>query len=190
MLREVATEAHKSLKNDLAAPISRELLDQLLSRKRKRLTGELTRGESLEMREVATGERAEKERLSRQLQFEHKLREEERILVERRSNELSLHIKAIHEQVIQIAHATPQLSREIELASIQAPSTASSYELFFIKHILDRLRKFRMDVENASVWFATANARASKRNVWGQNYKKHGAQYLLSGEHYSGRSAA
>jgi hypothetical protein len=190
ILRESVKESAETTKREILSPFRKEFLDQILSRPRKTYSGELTPGQPLEMKDVFTGNREIKERESKVQRVELRLREEEMMLVSRRSNELSLQIEAIHDEVSKIAHATPQLSKELELAAIMAPNDPSSYQLFFLKHVLSFIMSFRKNIENASVWFNTANGRAAKKNVWGANYKKYGARYLLSGEHYSGRAAA
>jgi hypothetical protein len=190
ILRESVKENAEAAKREIVTPFKKEFLDQIFARPRKTFSGELTPGESLEMKDVYRGTRETQEREAKTKKVEMRLREEEMMLVSRKSKELSLQIAAIHEEVLKIAHATPQLSREIELAAIMAPNDPSSYQLFFLKHVLSFIMSFRKNIENASVWFNTANGRAAKKNVWGANYKKYGARYLLSGEHYSGRAAA
>ena len=190
LLREGTREVTEIGRRELVDPMAREFLDQLLSRKRKTFSGELSRGDTLDMKEVTIGVRAQKEKHAQQIAFERQLLEEERILVERKGAELSLQINAIHAEVMKVAQLTPNLSREIQIASFQAPVHPDVYDKFFLTRILEFILSFRKNIESAHEWLSTANGRASKKNVWGQNYKKHGAKYLLSGEHYSGRSAA
>lgn len=190
ILRDSIKEGAETSRREVITPFKREFLDQILARSRKTYSGELIPGESLDLQEVYTGRQAIKEQEKTTMRQEFRLREEEMMLVSKKSKELSLQIDAIHDEVSKIAHATPQLSREIELAAILAPHDPSSYELFFLKHVLSFILNFRKNIENASVWLNTANGRAAKKNVWGANYKKYGARYLLSGEHYSGRAAA
>lgn len=190
ILRESTREVTEIGKREVIDPMAKEFLDQLLARKRRTFSGELTRGDSLEMREVTRGERAEKEKQAQQLAFERRLLEEERVLVERKGNELAVQINAIQTEVVKVAQVTPNLSREIQIAAFQAPVNPDIYDKFFLTRIYEFILSFRKNIESAQEWLVTANGRASKKNVWGQNYKKHGARYLLSGEHYSGRSAA
>ncbi len=188
-LRESSTEITKTVSNEVFRPMSKEFMDQILGRKRK-FHGEILPGESIEMRSVLTGKQTETDKLKQQVILERRLREEDRILVERKGNELKLQIEAIKIEVTKLATATPRLSREVDVASFQATASVSMYELFFLQQLFKFIRSFREHIEDAQLWLGTVNARAHKKNVWGANYKKYGAKYLLSGEHYSGRSSA
>lgn len=175
--------------NEILKPFANEFVSQIFGR--KKFTGELELGEAIEMRSVITGKEAENQKEKQQISLERQLLNEEKVLVEKRSNELKVQIEAVQVQVTKLAHATPRLAREVEIASFQAPTHISMYELFFLKHLYKLIKDFTEDIEKAHTWLYTANSRARKQgNVWGENYKKHGARYLLSGEHYSGRSAA
>lgn len=189
LLRDTANTA----KTDLIQPMPEEIMKQLFGRMprrpEKKYTGEIMPGEALEMKEVYSGKAAENDNLRKAVHLERRLRQEDQILVERRTGELRVQIQAIHEEVQKLAQATPELAQEIELAAFQAPSSPSLYELLFLEKIFEFVKSFRKKIENASVWLASVNKRSSKKNMWGQNYKKHGAKYLLSSEHYLTRSA-
>jgi len=152
-------------------------------------SGEIMPGESLEMSEVTTVVETQKKDEERLL-LQRRLIEEDKVFVERRTNELRIQIQAIHEEVIKIAEVTPKLNQEIEIAAFQAPADPSAYELYFLERLFEYIRSFRKKIENACVWLEVSNKRARKRNVWGANFKKNGAKYLLSGEHYASRSSA
>jgi len=188
LLRDGGGHAANTIKEQVITPTSRDILDQIFGRKQN-FSGEIMPGESLEMKDVYSGKRHEEENTRIQVQTERRLRQEESVYMQKRMGELRVQIQAIHEEVVKIAKVTPELSREVEIAAIQAPGSPSTYELFFLTHILEFLKSFRKKIENANVWMHTANKRAQKKNVWGANYKKGGAKYLLSGEHYLSRSA-
>ncbi len=188
-LRESSSEVLKTTSNEVFKPIAQEFMDQLLGRKRK-FSGEILPGESLEMRTVLSGKQTETDRLKKQIVIERQLHEEEKMLVEKRGRELKVQIEAIKSEVVKLAAATPKLSQQVEIASFQATSSVSTYELFFLQQLFLFIKSFREHIDDAHVWLGAVNARAKKKNVWGANYKKYGAKYLLSGEHYSGRSSA
>ncbi len=188
VLREGGNYAKNTLSEQIIMPGGRDILDQIFGQKQT-YSGEIMPGETLEMKDLYSGKRQAEENTRLQIQTERRLRQEDSVYVEKRVRELRIQIQAIHEEVVQIAKATPELSREVKIAALQAPSSPSTYELFFLTHILEFLRSFRKKIENAGVWLQTANKRAQKKNVWGQNYKKSGSKYLLSGEHYLSRSA-
>lgn len=189
-VRDIGEGVTESLRSDLFDGVRREVGSQLFGFSRRNFSGEIVPGESIEMRKILTGEQMRVEHEQKKLVFEKRLMEEEMILVERKTNELRLQIRAIHEEVLKIAKATPKLERELEIAAIQVPVDSSTYELFFLERILEFIASFRKKIEQASVWLMSANRRSAKKNAWGANYKKHGAKYLLSGEHYLSRSSA
>src|SRR3989344_4099073 len=181
LLREVGREQ--------IDPIPAEMARQLFGRREKNFSGEIMPGEAVEMREVYSGKAQINETLQKQLTLERQLRIEDKVLIERRTNELRIQIKAIHEEIIKLAQVTPQLTQELQVAAFQAPVEPSAYELFFLQRIFEFIKSFRKKIEDANIWLSCANRRARRKNVWGQNYKKYGAKYLLSGEHYLQRSA-
>lgn len=177
------------LREDLFRPMGSEAINQILRRKQKTYQGEIAQGESLEIKEVFSGKRETEENLAHKLVLERNLHEEEQVLVEKKVGELRVQIKAIHEEIIKLAEATPKLSYEVDIAAFQAPVSPTTYELYFLQRIFEFIKGFREKIHEASYWLKAANRRASRKNVWGANYKKHGAKYLLSGEHYLQRSA-
>lgn len=189
---ELLRDAGEQAKRDLLEPMPAEIARQIFGRApivNRHFSGEIMPGESVELKRVYNGQASEEEKLNKMYAVEKHLRREDQILVERRTNELRLQIKAIHEEVQKVAKATVQLSDEVKMAAFQAPVSESLYELYFLERIFDFIKSFRKKIENASIWLASVNKRAQKKNMWGANYKKHGAKYLLSGEHYLQRSA-
>jgi len=168
-------------------PISSDFTRQLFGL--DKFTAETEPGGTIEMKDVFSGKYEGREQTRKAIRRERQLLEEERVYVENRTNELKLQIQAIHSEMIKVAEVTPQLSQEVRVAVYRAPGDPSSYELNFLQQLFELVRDFRIKIENASVWLSACNARASKRNMWGNNYKKHGAKYLLSSEHYLTRSA-
>jgi len=188
-LREDSSDIIKTTSSEFFRPMAKEFMDQILGRRQK-FSGEILPGESIEMKQVLTGKQTETDRLKKQVILERQLRAEEKMLVERKGNELKVQIEAIKIEVTKLATATPRLSQQVEIASFQATSSVSTYELFFLQQLFLFIKSFREHIEDAHIWLGAVNARAKKKNVWGANYKKYGAKYLLSGEHYSGRSSA
>lgn len=187
--RDIGNSATNSLKKDLLSPLPGDFRDQIFGRQQRSFSGEIMPGENLEMREVISGKREVHEKEQKQLFQVNLLEKEEKALVEKRMGELKLQLRAIHEEIIKVAQVTNDLEQEVQIAALQSPGDPSQYELFFLEHILNFIKSFREKAENARTWLAQQNKRASKRNVWGQNYKKMKGKYLLSKEHYLSRSA-
>jgi len=189
---ELLRDAGDGLKKDLIKPMPEEIMRQLFGRApvpQRKVSGEIMPGEALEMRKVISGKSSEAEKFQKMHLLEKRLRQEDQILVERRTGELRIQIKAIHEEILKATRVTAQLSQEVQIAAFQAPTSESLYELYFLERIFDFIKSFRKKIENAGVWLASANRKAQKKNRWGANYKKSGAKYLLSSEHYLQRSA-
>ena len=182
ILREIGIETAQGFKQDIKEQI-------LGSYENKSFSGEIMPGESLEIKEVYQGKRESEENYREKIRLVKELREQDKILVETRVNELRIRITAIHEEIIKVAKLTPQLSKEVDIAAFQAPVEPSSYEMYFLERLFEFIKSFREKIEDSYHWFHMANRRASKKNMWGQNYKKYGAKYLLSSEHYLQRSA-
>lgn len=185
ILREIGMETASGFKQEF----SNQVLGKENARETKNLSGEIMPGESLEMEEVVAGKRETEEYYYKKTIMLKELREKDKVLVEKRTNELRIQIKAIHEELVKVAQATPELSREVDIAAFQAPTEPSTYEMFFLERLFEFIKSFREKIEDSRTWLATANKRARKKNVWGQNLKKHGSKYLLSAEHYLTRSA-
>lgn len=190
-LRDSISTTAQTIGNELVKPMGMDIQNQLfgVQNQPRNYSGELSRGETLHMPGVLSGEQAERQKLQKQIQLERRLRAEESQFVQRRTQELQLQFQSIQQEVTAIAQATPKLTQELSMAVMRPPVDVNTFEIFFIQHIFKVIRDFRMNIENASVWLASVNKRNGKRNVWGQNYKKYGAKYLLSSEHYSQRSA-
>jgi len=188
-LKDIGSGAASSIKSDLLERGSKDFLDQIFgNRQNKKYSGEISVGESLEMDEVISGEYDEKKKLEGQLFLERQLRQEEKILVEKKGNELKLQLHAITQEVIALALSTQDLGDELEVASVQAPTNPGVYHVVFFEKLLSFIKAFRKKIENASVWLHASNNRAEKRSFWGR-YKKHGSKFLLSPDHYLQRSA-
>ena len=188
-LKDIGSGAAGSLKTDLFERGSKDFLNQIFgNRSGKKYSGEISVGESLEIDEVISGEHEEKKKIEGQLFLERQLRQEEKILVEKKSNELKLQLQAITQEVIALAVTTQELGNEIEIAAVQAPTNPGIYHVVFFEKLLSFIKSFRKKIESASVWLYASNKRAEKRNFWGL-YKKHGSKFLLSPDHYLQRSA-
>lgn len=189
-LKDLGGGTAKSIKDDLLKESARDLMSQIfgMQKPKKHFEGELTPGQSFEPKKVMTGETQKAEKLQKQLSFERRINQEERALLERKSNDIKLEIQAITTEIAKIAHSTPQLAKEIEVAAVQAPANPGIYHIIFFEKILQFLHSFRKKIENANQWLTASNKRAQKKGYWGM-YKKHGGKFLLSSEHYSQRSA-
>jgi hypothetical protein len=153
-------------------------------------SGEIVLGDSMEMTEVFSGQDENQVIMRQQIAFERRLLEEEKSQTEKKSNELKIQLKMIQEELVSIAQNTQELAEETEIAAMQTTVNPGVYHVIFFEKLLEFVKSFRKRINEANVWLHSANKRAGKKaKSWVGNYEKHGAKYLLSGEHYAQRSA-
>ena len=189
-LKEIGSDAAKQMRDE-AAKLPGDFMEQLLGFRPspKNFSGEIVPGEAIEFSEVISGRYEEVEKTKKQMSFERRLIEEERVQIEKKTNELRMQLTAIREEILFLAQQTENLAEETEIAAFQAPVEPGVYHVIFFEKLLEFIKSFRKKVEEASIWLHSVNRRAARKNAWGSNYKKYGAKYLLSGEHYLQRSA-
>lgn len=192
-LKDIGGNTTKTVANDLLKETGKDFLRQLLGQRmaqQKNYSGEVGRGEALEMDSVFSGQREKEEKLQKQLSFERNLRQEEESLIERRSGELRIQLNALMQELQSVANATPALAEEIKIAVVQAPANPGIYHVVFFEKIIQFVRDYKKNIESAQTWLHSANSRAQKKSFWGQYKSKHGgAARLLSSEDYNARSA-
>lgn len=175
---------------DFGAGASKDLLNQVFGNLplEKKYSGDINPGESLEFKELFSGQYEEKIKLQRQLALERRLTEEEKIHAAKKTNELKVQLQALLQEVLTLAKTTQGLGEQVEVAAMQAPAQPGIYHLVFFEKLLEFIQSFRKKIENASVWLNAVNKRAEKKNYWAM-YKKKGASFLLAPDHYLQRSA-
>ena len=189
-LKDIGTATAKQMANE-ATKMPGDFMEQLLGIRpvSKNYSGEIEPGEALNFNEVFSGKHEEIIKLRQQTALERKILEEEKVRVEKKSNELRMQLTVIREEILVLAQKTESLAEETQIAAMQAPIEPGIYHVIFFEKLLEFINSFRKKIEEAGVWLHAVNKRATKKNMWGAQYKKHGAKYLLSGEHYLQRSA-
>lgn len=185
--KDLGSSATTSLKDDLLARMPGDFMDQLFGSQTNKTSGELRPGSFAELNSVSKDSPAEA-RIKTQISFERRLFQEERLFVQKRTNELKMQLKILTNEVLLLAKSTQNLSDEIQTASMQATAEPGIYHLVFFERIVEYIRSFRSKIDDATLWMGASNKRAEKKNYWSK-YKKHGGKYLLSADHYLTRSA-
>lgn len=103
-------------------------------------------------------------------------------------NELESRLKIIINEAKRLADSTSNLGNEVKSAVLNPNINPSEYEIGFFEGIIANIVNFRKKIDIATEWMVGMNKRAEKKNYWSQ-YKKKGASFLLSPDHYSQRSA-
>jgi len=186
-LKDIGSSTTNSLTQEVVKP--KNFLDQILGQLPKKYSGEIGPGEAVEMKDVFSGKREGEEKVKKQLFVEKGLLQEEKIRTEKKTNELRIQLREIMKEVSLLSESTRELGEDIKIASVQAPVEPGVYHIIFFEKLIEFIKSFRKKIQDASNWLQSTNKRAQKKNYWAR-YKKHGAKFLLSGEHYLTRSAS
>jgi hypothetical protein len=188
-LKDIGGGATKTFANDVVKETGAEFMRQLLGLKaRTKASGQLERGQSFEPAKAITGEYQQTQKLQKQVRFERRILEEEKAAIESKNNQLQLQLHAITEEIKAVVVSTPKLAKEIQVARLTSGNKPDIYHLLFLQKILESLKDFRRNIENASIWLTATNKRANKKNFWNQ-YKTQKGTALLNPETYNSRSA-
>lgn len=187
VLRDIGTGTAKGL-TEVIKP--EEFFTQILKPEtlQKKYSGDIAPGEKLMMNEIFSGNEKSNQKLRNQLYYERSLHNEERLLSEKRINDLRLKLHALIQEVANLANSTQNLAQEAKTAALQAPVEAGIYHITFFEKLLTFLISFRKKIDNATVWLSATNKRAEKKNYWTM-YKQKKGSFLLAPDHYLQRSA-
>jgi hypothetical protein len=183
-LGEIGRDFGKTFKKDLAGGIASDFIRQLLGQPIvtpeviKQPTGEASaKKEALRWKKIA-------------MQAEHNRREEKAVLV-RKEQETAQRIMTVRRELqIQITSFSRDMvawSRQVEIATFQAPVAPSIYDESFFEKLLSFVKKLRVSVQGSRHWLAAQNAKSSKKKgLWGMAKTKKGNTFnqeiLFSGE--------
>src|SRR3989344_4576052 len=187
-LNNIGKDTVGQLTNE-AGNIATDFVDQLFGINIKGASGEIRPGGSVSMKEIMEAKASGKTEARKEVFFERTLIEQEKEMVEKRSNELKMQLKVLQEELIITSSRVGKFAKETQIAAMQATVEPGMYHVIFFQKLLEYIKSFKTKIESATNWLHSSNKRAAKKNAWGNNYKKHGAKYLLSEEHYIARSA-
>jgi hypothetical protein len=151
-------------------------------------SGEMVRGQSLQMSEAISGKEEENKKLRAQISLERNLSADEKRLSQEKMQSLRVQLQAITIEITKLAASTGNLATQTEIAMIEVPVNPGVYHVIFFEKILEFLQAFRKKIDLAATWLQSSNKRAEKKNYWSM-YKKKGSSFLLSPDHYLSRSA-
>jgi hypothetical protein len=189
-INEIGSGVVNTTLNETKA-ISDDFFKQLLGQqaiKNEKHSTDLTSGSTLEMKRFMSGEEEKNKKLQEQIFFERRLHIEEKQETDGKLQELRVRLHAVSQEAMKLAQSTASLSQEVKVAILQNPVNASEYQVKFFEDIIKLIANFRKKIDSAVVWMQGISKRAEKKNYWNQ-YKKKGASFLLSPDHYSQRSA-
>jgi hypothetical protein len=159
-----------------------------MSKPKVKRSGEISAGESLQMGDVMSGKEEENKKLRMQISMERQLSADEKRVTQEKSNDLKVQLQALMQEVQKVSASTQGFAEATQVAMMSAPAEPGVYHLTFFQNVLEFLQSFRKKIDLAATWLQSSNKRAEKKNYWNM-YKKKGASFLLSPDHYSQRSA-
>jgi hypothetical protein len=175
---------------DLLKNTSEDFLKELLGMTNvpAKMSGNLSPGESIHVNPEVAAKEEENKKLRAQISLERQLSRDEKSVSIEKSQELKNELQALMQEVQKVAASTQQLAEVTQVTMMAAPIEPGVYHISFFQNILQFLESFRKRIDLTVTWLQSSNKRAEKKNYWSQ-YKKKGASFLLSPDHYSQRSA-
>jgi hypothetical protein len=175
---------------DLLKNTSEDFLKELLgmSKVPAKQSGSLSPGESVQMNPEVAAKEEENKKLRAQISLERQLSGDEKRVSIEKSQELKNELQALMIEVQKVAASTQSLAEVTQVTLMAAPIEPGVYHISFFQNVLQFLESFRKRIDLTVTWLQSSNKRAEKKNYWSM-YKKKGASFLLSPDHYSQRSA-
>lgn len=185
-LNEIGSEV-VSTAVDETKKVGQEVVKQLLGQQEKK-SGNIEPGGSVNLNEELAQKTEQNQILVSQLQTEKRLFAEVKAESQQKLNKLRVRLHALMSEASKIAQSAGKLSEQTKVATQELPPNPGEYHIAFIQNLIEYIQTFRKKIDSAVNWLAESNKRGQKMGYWAK-YKKHGASFLLSGEHYVARSA-
>lgn len=187
-LNEIGSEVVSTAFNE-TKKISQEAIKQLLGQQSsENKSGDIEPGQSVNLNEALTQKTQQNEILNNQLQTERRMFAEVKAESQKKLNKLRVRLHALMSEAAKIAQSAGKLSEQTKVAAQELPPNPGEYHIAFIQNLIEYIQTFRKKIDSAVNWLAESNKRSQKMGYWAK-YKKHGASFLLSSEHYVSRSA-
>lgn len=175
-LRELGREVGDSVKKDVVKGVAETGLQQILG-------GEGAKGEIF----TAPAVPETKPKFTRQEYLD--VVRQERILIKRAEQDVRLEMEGIRKEIMNLIRGIGGLSREVEIAAMQAPVEPGAYHLNFLERLRETIIFLTKSIKESFNWLAVCNQRAKKRcNYWSQ-VQKSGTKFMLSQERYMATQA-
>lgn len=191
-IKEIGKDTVGQVKNEISQ-LPENLFESLFGNPYKaptrKYSGEIAPGETIEMNDILSGKIEQIQNARRSIALERRLLQEEQTRTEKKTQELKAQLNAIQQELLVAVKSTQDLAEEVKIAAMTSVVNPGLYHIIFFEKLLAFIKSFRAKIQEARTWLYAVNKRSQKRNMWGMNYKKHGAKYLLSSEHYLQRSA-
>lgn len=171
-MRDVGSQVSQSVKNDLVGGVASTALNSIVGNFPRPVGGENPENpfpfpmKRMERRPLPPRPRPE-------------ILSPERIQAEQAKT--AQQINEVRQELMALAKAVGNLSKEIEQAVTDMPVNPGIYHQNFFERLKSVLKSIRQSVEDSRTWLSLSTGRKKQKQYWGL-YKKHGTQFGLSSE--------
>lgn len=117
---------------------------------------------------------------------------EERVLFTREQRETQNQVSNLQEEIKKLAKSTAELAseaKEAEISAMQEAPLVGAYHVNFFIRLRKLIAGLREQIHESSLWLASWNKKAQKRNHYWNQFKKSGSKFLLSSDRYTATQA-
>ena len=115
--------------------------------------------------------------------------QQERSIFKRAEQEVRLEIEAVRTEIVKLIKTVKGMSREVEIAAMQAPVEPGSYHLNFLEKLRETVIFLTKNIRESFNWLSVCNQRAKKRGHYWSQVHKSGTKFMLSQERYMATQA-
>lgn len=176
-----------SVKSDVAKGLKDSAGNQIRSLfgggpKRNKSQGSLESGQSLDLKKAWQEREAQIRREERR--FAQQRRQEEKVVYSRKDEQIKLEVKAIRQELKNVAKQAGVMGQQLEKASFNAVVSPGTYHLNFFERLRQVLTELRKKLSESNTWLTACNKRVQKRSHYWRQVKKSGTKFMLSQERY------
>ena len=117
------------------------------------------------------------------------LEKESNLLFSQEKEELKKAINELIAQIKKLSKSTKNTKKEIANAVLQPTLDNSLYQINFLQRLKNFLKNVTKNVNEAGEWMEMFAIKCKQRGKFWDRSRKHGQQYMFSGEHSVSRSA-
>ncbi len=107
---------------------------------------------------------------------------QEKIIFDRKQQELAKKIQEIRKELLNLAKKIGQEAKHIEKTLLQNVPEPTEYELSFLEKLRRFLSFLAQKISHANTWLEAWEQRAKKRRYYWYHFKKSGTKFWLSSE--------
>jgi len=121
--------------------------------------------------------------------FERQRSTYEKVVYSKADQQTKLQIQSLQEELKKLASSTQNLTREMQVATLQAPANPGIYHVGFFEKLKSTIIAIKKRVDESASWLSTLNSKGKKQDFYWSQVGKSGTKYMLSQERYMSNSA-